>query len=338
MKVNSNRDISFKSFYTSSVVKKGLELAADNGALFAAGATVGFSAIRPLSIWVTPKTDKENRKLASAKSVSSSLIGFGLMLALSIPLSRGIKKIDKNPEKYLNKNTIKILKDTGKDITGSKGYVFATQLFKLGLGTAAAIPKAIMTAAGIPYIMKLFTSTKNSKNENADKGAITFKSKGKNPVSSSVANIINRNGFLKFTDRLKNTNFPMHIAAITDALTTLTFIHQVKNNKKIEENRKKTLEYNAGISTGLCIGAGYITDRLLNKPTEKLIKKYREMNKFNKNLEKQIQGIKIAKPVLILGTIYYILIPIISTFLAEYCGATHVDRMSADINQNYEKE
>ena len=40
-------------------------------------------------------------------------------------------------------------------------------------------------------------------------------------------------------------------------------------------------------------------------------------DKNDKNLAKQVQGIKIAKPFLILGTIYYILIPFISTFLAE---------------------
>ena len=62
MKVNSKRDISFKSIYTSGAVKKGLELASSNGALFGASATVAFSALRPLSIMCTPKADKENKK------------------------------------------------------------------------------------------------------------------------------------------------------------------------------------------------------------------------------------------------------------------------------------
>ena len=100
MKVNSNRDISFKSIYTNRTIKKGLELAADNGALFSATAAVAFSTIRPISIWLTPKTEKENRKLAISKSVMSSLIGFGITLALSLPLSGAIKHIDKNPEKF----------------------------------------------------------------------------------------------------------------------------------------------------------------------------------------------------------------------------------------------
>ena len=320
MKVNSKRDISFTSIYTSKTVKKGLELAADNGALFAAGATVGFSAIRPLSIWLTPKTDKENRKLASAKSITSSLIGFGLLLVLSTPLAKGIKKIDKNPEKYLSAKTIAALKENEKDITNSKGYIFATQIFKLGVGTVAAIPKAIMTAAGIPYIMNLFDLKKesnNSKNKIANSHDVSFKSHNHHKTSSLISKVINKNVFQNFVNKFKNTNFPMHISAITDALATATFIHQIKKNKNIKEERKKALEYNAGISTSLCIGTGYVADKLLDKPVNNFIKKYQTVNNGQYNLEKQIQGIKIAKPILILGTIYYIIIPFISTFLAE---------------------
>ena len=38
---------------------------------------------------------------------------------------------------------------------------------------------------------------------------------------------------------------------------------------------------------------------------------------FTPKLDKYIEGIKIAKPILILGTVYYTLIPIVSTFLAD---------------------
>ena len=109
----------------------------------------------------------------------------------------------------------------------------------------------------------------------------------------------------------------MHITAITDIIATLTFMHQAKKSNRIEENRKKALLYNAGISTGLSIAGGYTIDKLLEKSTEKFIQKYKQINKNEKNLAKQVQGIRIAKPFLILGTIYYILIPFISTFLAE---------------------
>ena len=314
MKVNNSikqiRDVSFKSIYTNSAVKKGFELASSNGALFGASATVAFSVFRPLSIMCTPKTDKENRKIAAAKSITSSLINFGLMLAFSVPLANSIKKIDSQPAAYLKKETISRLKDNGKELTDSKGYVFGTQLFKLGIASLVAIPKAIMTASGLPYIVDAFSSKKNE-NKNISFHGLTDK------TAKGIGNVLNNNKMIKFTDRFKDSNFPMHITALTDIIATLAFIQQANSSKKIEENRKKALIYNAGISTALSIAGGYTIDKLLDKPTEKFIEKYKVANKNDKNLTKQIQGIKIAKPFLILGTIYYILIPFISTFLAE---------------------
>ncbi len=318
MKVNSNRDISFKSIYTSSAVKKGLELASSNGALFGASATVAFSALRPLSIMCTPQTDKENRKIASAKSITSSLINFALMLGLSIPLAKSIKKIDTSPAKYLKKETIIKLKEKEKDLTDSKGYVFATQLYKLGIASFVAIPKAIVTACGMPYIVAALSSEKKSSGKKYEKN-LSFKGVT-DKTAEGIGKIMNKERMLNFVDKYKDSNFPMHITAITDTIATLTFMYQAHKSNKIEETRKKTLLYNAGISTALSIAGGYTLDKMLDKPTENFIQKYRKINIKDKNLEKQIQGIKIAKPFLILGTIYYILIPFISTFMAEKAG------------------
>ena len=314
MKVNSdsiNRDISFNSIYTSHTLKKGLKFAAENGALFKATATVAFAAARPVSIWLTPKADKENKKLASAKSIASSLIGFGLMLACSVPLASAVKKIDINPEKYLNKETINILKDNVKDLDSSKGYIFATQLFKLGIDTLAAIPKSILTVTAIPSVMNIFSQKPKEQNN------ITFKGKSNDFLAKSIGNIINKKGVRNFAEKYKDTNFPMHMVAATDTLATLAFVQQTNQSRKIEENRKKVLIYNSLISTALSIFVGYTIDKLLDKPTAKFIEKFKQKNASDKNLSKQIQGIKIAKPILILGTIYYIFIPLISTFLAE---------------------
>ena len=77
---------------------------------------------------------------------------------------------------------------------------------------------------------------------------------------------------------------------------------------------------NAIISTGLSIAGGYTIDKCLEKPTEKFIKKFVEVNKDSKNLHKYIEGIHIAKAALLLGTIYYIIIPVISTFVSDKIG------------------
>lgn len=311
MKVNSN--ITFKGLYTNKTFKKGLEFAAENGALFSAATIFGCSVgVRPLSIWMTPHVDKENKKVLCAKSIASSFAGYLLMFGISKPVTNSIKKIDKNPEKYLSSKTIQNLKEESETLQYSKAYTFATQMFKLGLGVVTAVPKALLTVAGLPVVMKKAFPQKQKTNQQN----INFKGK-KDGLAKNIAEVIDQDGMQKFSKKYKDSNFPMHIVALTDVLTTGTFIHETNRSKKIEEKRKKTLTYNAAISTGLSILSSYIVDKLLDKPTEKFIENFRKANKGLPNVEKQVEGIRIAKPILIMAGIYYTLIPFMSAFLSE---------------------
>ena len=317
MKVNSQRDISFKGFYNNKALKKGLEFAADNGALFAATTTLVLSAVvRPAAIWLAPHTDKENKKLACAKSISSSGAGFLLTLALSMPLMKAMKKIDKTPQKYLKPETIKNYREASQKLEESKSYALATQMFKLGVGLVVAAPKAILTCAGMPFIMqKLFHKPKPQKNKEAEN--LSFKGKSNDRLAHNIGRILDKEGVQKFSKKYKDSNFPMHIIAGTDIINTAAFIDSIERSDKVEENKKKALIYNAGISTLLSIISGYIFDKLLDKPAEKFIEKFKKANRGLPNLEKQVEGFKIAKPILIVGGIYYMVIPFISTFLAD---------------------
>ena len=315
MKVNSNnREISFGGFCNNKMVKRGLEFAADNGALFAATTTLTLSlTARPAAILATPKTDKENKKLAFAKSLASTFTGYLLMFALSKPLARKMKIIDKS----LTKESVENLKDGKESLEKSKAYSLATQMFKLGLGLVAAIPKAILTAAAVPVVMDNIYPLKNS--SHSDKSAV-IASEGEaiRPVfKGTLSKILNNKKYQDFAKKYKDSNFPMHIIAATDTLTTGTFIYQTQKSKKIKEERKNALCYNAGISTGLSILSSYFVDKVTHKPTEKFIKNFKEANKTDPKLNKYLEGIKIAKPILIIGGIYYIIIPFISTFMAD---------------------
>lgn len=299
-----------QAIYNSNILKRGLEFAADNGALFVATTSLVLSTVaRPIAIMSTPNTDKENKKYAASKSLASSAVGYGLMLCASLPLAKSIKKIDKNPAKYLKSETINVLKNGEKSLTKSSKYNFATQLFKLGLGFVIAVPKSIMTCALIPSLMsKIF----NKKENNHYNETPTFTG-----LSKSIGKIIDTSFIKRMAEKYHNTNFQQHIISMTDALATGTFIFQTSKSKKIEENRKRALMYNAGISTGLCIAGGYAINNMTKKSTDKFIENFREANKNSLKLEKYIEGIKIAKPALILGGLYYIAIPLISTFLAD---------------------
>lgn len=315
MKVNNdNINTNFKGIYNNKYLKKGLEFAADNGALFAASTTLILSStVRPLAILTTPKTDKKNKKIACAKSLTSSLNGYFITLLFSKPLSKSIKNIDKNPEKYLSKETIKNFKENKDLITESPAYKMATQLFKLGLGAIIAAPKAILTALGTPYILDIINSNAPQNGEKTN--SLSFK--GKDSLPKGISKILNKKWYQDFTKKNKDSNFPMHIIAATDTISTATFVNQLNKNNRLTKEEKKPLIYNSILSTALSIISTYIIDASTNKSTENLINKYKKVNHADKNLTKQIEGIKIAKPILIAGSIYYIIIPIISTFIAD---------------------
>ena len=84
-----------QAIYNSKILKKGLEFAADNGSLFVATASLALSTVaRPIAIMATPKTDKENKKYACAKSLASSAVGYLLMFVASSPVARAVKNIE----------------------------------------------------------------------------------------------------------------------------------------------------------------------------------------------------------------------------------------------------
>ncbi len=300
--------------YNSKILKKGLELAADNSLLFGAAASFALSVIaRPAAIMAAPATDIENKKYACAKSLASGAVNLMLVFLLSTPADAAIKKIDKKPSKYLKPKTIKTLKAGEESLAKSGKYRFVSQLFKLGLGFLIAAPKSILTGNLIPPVMDKFFPKKNDKN-------ISFTGMYNNGIehlSKGIGKLIDTPFVQKMAEKFQQTRFEQHMISLTDVAATVAFIHHTAKNKKIEESRKKALMYNTGISTGLCIGAGYALSRLLDKPVQKFVKKFSEVNKNSPELDKYLNGVKVVKPTLIFGGIYYVAIPLISTFLAD---------------------
>lgn len=290
--------------YQNKYLHKGLEFASEKSPLFVAGTTFALSAIaRPATIMATPKTDKENKKLACVKSLISAGLNFGITLCLALPLLNGMKALGKKPNSFMKKETIERLKDGAKDLSSSKTFNFAGQLFKLGLGAVIAAPKSIINARLLPKIVP------DEKKETKD---IHFKG-----IPKIVGKVLDNNGVQNFAHKYKDSNFPMHISAITDTIATGTFIYQNNKSTQIKKEKRDVLNKNCALSTGLSIGASYIVDSALNKPTEKFINNFRKANKTLPNLEKCVEGIRIAKATLIMGGIYYIAIPLVSTFFAE---------------------
>ena len=318
-----------QGIYTNKYFKNSLEFAKKNGALFAGTASLVMSTIaRPIAIMATPNTDKENKKYACAKSFSSSAVGYFLMLLASVPVAKAIKNINQSPLKYLKKSTVEFFKKENKNLAKSSTYNFATQLFTLGVGFVIAVPKSIMTCALIPPLMsKIFPKRDSDKKDDINNSKIQKKSPSPSftgsqsvvieGLSKGIGKIMDTQSLQKLSEKFHNTNFEQHIMSLTDVLITASFMQQTKHNKKIEEARKKPLMYNSAISTGLCLTGGYAVNSLVKKKFDKFVEKFTEANKNSPKLADYIEGLKIAKTTLILGGIYYIVIPIISTFLAD---------------------
>ena len=188
-RMSKSASVNFGGFFNSKLLHKTFLYASDNGAVLGAAiAAVTSVILRPIAILSLPNVEKENKQYACTKSIASSLLGYGLLYSVTKPLAAGLKKINANPEKYLNKETIKRLTDKGKNLLSSKKYMLATKTFTMGSDFAFAIPKAMLTVALIPPIMALFFG-KKSITEQSKMLASAVQFKGNNKADEKACEI-----------------------------------------------------------------------------------------------------------------------------------------------------
>lgn len=331
MKISSNiaqTNPSYKGIWNNKTVLKGLETISEHGTTFVAATTLAMAiGVRPIAINLTPNVKKENKQYATTNSIASGLIKFGMVEAIALPIENAVKKIDKNPEKYLSEKTIKSLQGNAKTLAESQNYKFATQLMKMGTNFITAIPKAMLTVALIPVIMqKLFPPKQEKKDIESTmyhtynktfspsfKGGIT------ETTAKGIGKVLNNNSIQNAVKKYSQNdiNIARNISMATDILLTGAFIHNTQKNKNIDEERKKPLIYNNLISTGISLIGGYSIDKLIQKNTKNFLNKFAEANKNDPKLPKYIEGINILRPTLIFAAIYYGVLPMFSTYLAD---------------------
>ena len=329
--INQN-NTNFKGLLNNKLLLKGLEKVAEHGTSFAATTSLFMSlAVRPLAIHSTPNVEKENKQYACANSIGSGLIKFGIIEAVALPIENAVKEIDKNSKKFLKSDTIKNLKQNALTLNQSPAYKLATQIMKLGTGFVTAIPKSVLTVALIPIIMgtlfqnktkqqaKSTNSQPDFKNFLPNEKPVAFTGNLTNKTARGIAKILDNKKFQNFVikNQTKEKDIAKHTTAGTDVLLTSTSAIQIKNSKKIKENRKKALIYNNIISTAVTISGLYGIDKLFKNKTNKFIDKFSKVNAGNPKLHKYIEGIHIVRPAIIAAGIYYGILPIFSTYIAE---------------------
>jgi len=94
-------------FLQSETLGKVLESAADNPVIFQSAFSLALCCgARPATNFLVTE-DKQDATYASCHSISSGVIGFVWPLIFATPLSVGVKRVLKNPQKYLKPEVVK---------------------------------------------------------------------------------------------------------------------------------------------------------------------------------------------------------------------------------------
>ncbi len=319
--ITQNHNQTFKgSFYNNKLLLAGLKFASEKGALVAAGSTLACSTIiRPIAIMMTPDSSKEDKQYASTKSIASGLISASLTAAIFAPISKVIDSISKQPNEYLTETTIKTLQQSSKTLDESPAYNFIKQITKMSPDLFAALPKALITAALIVPFTKLLFNKKQKNNDNNEiiKNSSSPSFKGlKLKISNQIIDVMENKKVQNIATKYQDSNFIQHALNLKDIYATACFGAITVFNNKIKDENKKTLIYNSAISTGLTIAGSYVVDKALEKPMKKFTDNFIRANKKDPNLYRYLNGIKVIKPIVILSSLYYIGIPMLSTFWA----------------------
>lgn len=158
-----------KNFYNNQKVQWFLKLADDNQSLFNAIFALGLTCVlRPLTIMALPgeKKNNDDKKYAAAHSIASGIIALGISIAISNPIASAVKKITSNPKAFI--------KNPDSYLFKTKHLFTAATIVKMFSETLYSPPKAAITIALIPLILKnIFGITKSKKENKKDMVPIT---------------------------------------------------------------------------------------------------------------------------------------------------------------------
>ena len=324
MKVGEKHNIGFKGVLNNKALLKTLEFAGEKAPIVSAGTTLVLaSVVRPIAILNSKAKDKKDKAYTSARSVASGALGFVLTSTIFNSINKAIKNVENKPDEYLSQNALKVLKKGTGDLLESKNYKTIKQTTKLIPEFLAVIPKAIITTALITPMFKILfgkkVSQEEEKNKNKDEN-ISFKGR----LEKIYSNILESRQAQEFGEKFKDKNFIQHVLSLKDIFASCVFGLCTKANKSIDKKIQNTLIIETFISTAATILGGYAVNKITEKPLEKLKEKFIKANASDPKLSKYLDGAKVIKPIMILGGLYYILIPMLSVMWAEkIAGRAH---------------
>lgn len=184
-----------------------LAKAADNQIVFSSLFALFLTCtLRPISIVALPgqKKNKDDKKYAAAHSIASGVIGYFTALLIASPIAIALKKIGKAPTKYLDIKSLnyylgddqidylqnikeklakevkerkltqkradaEFIEKSTKQFKAAKFFNNGKKIINMAPDTILAIPKAILTIALIPPILKYIFGLEKKKHETVKK-------------------------------------------------------------------------------------------------------------------------------------------------------------------------
>ena len=335
---------------------KFLDILADNSLIADALIALGLTTIaRPAVIYAIPTKDpveKKKNNYQVAHSAGTGILGLATTVAVAEPVKRGVKKVIKNPEKYM-KNDYSYIKKNERVFKETAGRLHQPIFLPLRAALTIAIVPPILNAFGLsknakaeispkdkakidysfmsfkgigtPKTFKGFTQLnskeKANKNYNSNKN-IAFKGAGSavtEGIAKGVGKIADTQGFRKFIEWFKEKNqWVPHLIAAESLWLSGFYMQQTAKSKKIEKDQKLPMIINQGITAVLCTIGAYKLDGVINKKLDKFKEVYKRMNPQleEKVMNRRLMGIRLLGPIVIFTTIYRFIGPVVVTPIA----------------------
>ena len=317
--------------------------------------------VRPtLTMAIPGMKDKKDKIYSAGQAISTGFLGYVVTMGLTKPLDDAMKKFQKDPEKYSGKVFAKINKEI-KELEVSKKDAKKLEDLKKQKKTmellvknipewAICVPRAMLTIALIPLILKYVFGLEKKKKVNAQQQAqqaqqaqqnqqvqqqkskeqeqtvtankevqsdfnnlksgmnmasfVSMKGNAKNvsfganteAVVNTVVNsgkksslagiydkftdkiaehftarITNSNIIQKASDKWKDSEFLFnHMMTVTSAVISSVYVRQTLKNKDMEEDKKRVLAVNQGLTFALSTALTYSLDSKLESWWQRL--------------------------------------------------------------------
>lgn len=113
-----------------------------------------------------------------------------------------------------------------------------------------------------------------------------------------------------------------HLLTASSIVLSGLYINKTLKNDKLDPDKKRTLAINQATVWGVSTIMGYTFSRLVEKKTNEIIKKFKEINKElgEQKLNRYANGIKTAKALMVFDIVYRYLTPVLVTPLANHIG------------------